>query len=90
MSAVFAKWGEWIRFSLTLAAIGSFALLDNRFVSQLDYRRDREKQDSTMQALQTSMALVEASLKTVTDHESRLRALEHGGKAISLLDKYEK
>jgi len=81
----FNRWGDWIRTALTIAAVAGFAVFDNRYVTRADYTRDRGNAESTMEtlrtsldAIRTSIALQEQQLKTLTDHESRLRAIEFG------------
>lgn len=86
-----SKWGDWVRFILTLAAIAAFAVCDTRYVSRADYAQDRAAAErasdalrSSLDTIRTSIALQEQQLKMLSDHEARLRTIEFGRRISSI------
>jgi hypothetical protein len=78
-----ARYGDSIRFLVTVAVVAGLHFCDSRYVSTTAYALDRRDTEAvqkelagTITGLQTAIALLQGQHEILNDHETRLRTLE--------------
>lgn len=70
------RWGEWVRFGLTITVIVTFSYFDGRYVRVSDWKESTKTITASLSRIETSIVLLQEQSKMLADHESRIRALE--------------